>query len=96
MNEDDVGRIRAGEKTHWIRSFGEIDIDDYRVTAIAIYRERIGEADRCVARLFEAEGPTEIAMQADDPEDLIMDIRENTDMFYTSHGASGILIGCFV
>ncbi len=94
MDEGDIRRICTGGKTHWIRSFADIDLDGYRVGAIAIYRdEALG---KYVARLFETEGPTEIAMQADDPDDLIRDIKGNTDMFYTTHGASGILVGCFV
>lgn len=74
-----------------VESVKEIDFSGLKVPFIAVYRHPEDFPEKCVARIYELDKPTDTLMIKDTLEEIEMDIRKNTGMTFIPRGAEDVL-----
>lgn len=74
-----------------VESVKEIDFSGLKVPFIAVYQHPEDFPEKCVARIYELDKPTNTLMIKNTLEEIETDIRENTGMTFIPRGAEDIL-----
>lgn len=68
-------------------SIKEVDLSNIKVPVIAVYEHPSDYPEYYVARVFNADRPTDTIMLKDTLEEIQKDIRDNTNMMFMLRGA---------
>lgn len=74
-----------------VESAKEIDFSGLKVPFIAVYQHPEDFPEKCVARIYELDKPTDTLMIKDTLGEIEKDIRENTGMTFIPRGAEDVL-----
>lgn len=74
-----------------VESVKEIDFSGLKILIIAVYQHPEDFPEKCVARIYELDKPTDTLMIKDTLEEIEMDIRKNTGMTFIPRGAEAAL-----
>ena len=74
-----------------VESVKEIDFSGLKVPFIAVYQHPEDFPEKCVARIYELDRPTDTLMVKGTLEEIEKDIRENTGMTFIPRGAEDVL-----
>lgn len=69
-----------------VQSIKEVDLSDIKVPAVAIYKHPSDYPDKYVARIFDADKPTNTIILKDTFAAVQQDIRRNTNMYFCPRG----------
>lgn len=70
-----------------IESITQTDMSDLTVPMIAVYENPLDHPDKCVARIFNADKPTDTVIVKESMEEIMDDIQNNTYMTFVLRGA---------
>lgn len=81
-----------------VESIKEIDFSGLKVPMIAVYKHPEDYPDKCVARVFDLDKPTNVVMVKMSVEEITMDINHNSGMIFLQRGAEDVpsLVGVWV
>ena len=74
-----------------VESVKEIDFSGLKMPIIAVYQHPEDFAEKCVARIYELDKPSDTLMIKDTLEEIETDIRKNTGMAFIPRGAEDVL-----
>lgn len=74
-----------------IKTFKDFDLSIFEFPQVAVFDKPEDYPDKAVARVFDNGKPTNIAMVADDPNDLRWDIRKYTNLAWCPRGKEDVL-----
>ena len=74
-----------------VESIKEVDLSVLEFLQVAVFNKPEDYPDKAVARVFDNGKPTNIAMVADDPNDLRWDIRKYTNLAWCPRGKEDVL-----
>lgn len=80
-----------------VESIQAVDFSGLKVPFIAVYKHPDDFPDKCVARIYELDKPTDTIMVKETLEEIEMDIR-NTGMVFTPRGTEDVpsLVGVWM
>lgn len=81
-----------------VESIKEVDFPGLKVPFIAAYQHPEDFPEKCVARIYELDKPTDTIMVKDTLKEIETDIRENTGMVFMPRGAEDVrsLVGVWM
>lgn len=65
-----------------VNSIADIDLSGLEVPQITVYREPADYPTECVARVYDNASPTNVVICRDNVQELMNDIRANTNMMF--------------
>ena len=74
-----------------VESVQEIDFSGLKVPFIVVYEQPEDFPDKCVARIYELDKPTDTLMIKDTVEEIENDIRKHTGMIFMPRGKEDVL-----
>lgn len=74
-----------------VESIQEVDFSGLKVPFIAVYQHPEDFPDKCVARIYELDKPTDTLMVKDTVEEIETDIRKHTGMTFLPRGTEDVL-----
>lgn len=81
---------RNRNKDRIVQSFREVDLSELRMPVIAVYNHPEDYSNRCVARVYDTDKPTNIVLAKETVEEIEKDIRTNTTFTFFQRGAEDV------
>ena len=81
-----------------VNSIQQIDLSDLKIPVAAVYNKPPDYPDKCVARIFDLDKPTNAVVIKDELESLMNDIKDNTNLTFLQRGAEDVesLVGVWM
>ena len=81
-----------------VNSIQQIDLSDLKIPVAAVHNKPLDYPDKCVARIFDLDKPTNTVVVKDDLESLMNDIKSNTNLTFLQRGAEDVesLVGVWM
>lgn len=81
-----------------VNSIQEVDFSGLKVPFVAVYKHPGDFPDKCVARIYELDKPTDTLMVKDTVEEIEADIRKYTGMIFLPRGKEDVpsLVGVWM
>ena len=81
-----------------VNSIQQIDLSDLKIPVAAVYNKPLDYPDKCVARIFDLDKPTNAVVIKDELESLMNDIKDNTNLTFLQRGAEDVesLVGVWM
>lgn len=81
-----------------VASINQVDMSNMKMPMIAVYEHPDDFPEKCVARVFDLDKPTNVILIRDTVEELQEEIRKNTSKVFLLRGAEDVrtLVGVWV